>query len=564
MKFINSKTNYLLSVILSFRREFFAVGVCGLIVNLLMIAPSIYMLQIFDRVMINRNEMSLIFLTGIILFLYIMMYFAEKIRSQYLIFISAAVDKKLNAEIFKVSFDAHTKNSEKIPSEIFNDFTNIKQFLTGPGILIFFDLLWVPLFIWAISLIHHSLAYLAVIFSVIQLLLSYIGYIRTHSLRKKLEEEEKKNRQLLNAKLRNFEAVTAMGMLENLKNIWLKKYFRLQENWNLMGSKNASQQAYIKFSRYLMQSLTLAAGAYLVIDNQMSPASIIAANFLVSRALYPIDQLVSSLNAFFSAKLSYGRLNQLLINASDVSQVTQLKGNEFHVNESVELKHLFALSSADGDAILSDLNLTFKAGQMIAIRGSTGSGKSTLAKCLVGVWPFIEGDILFDNRSSQQFNAEAIGSQIGYMPQDVELLDGTIAENISRFYKLNPEKVIEAAKLAGIHEMILKFKNGYDTLVGSGGAYLSGGQKQRLGLARAVYGEPSFIVLDEPNSHLDDLGERALFMAIQQLKQMKKTVFFITHRQGILPIADSTLVLKNGHVVSHHLNEQVNEQKKLN
>ena len=205
-----------------------------------------------------------------------------------------------------------------------------------------------------------------------------------------------------------------------------------------------------------MQSLTLAAGAYLVIDNQISPASIIAANFLVSRALYPIDQLVSSLNAFFSAKLSYGRINPLLTNASNVSEAEQLKNVEFHVNESVEVKHLSAFTSAGGDAILSDLNILFKAGEMTAILGSTGSGKSTLAKCLVGVWPFIEGEILFDNRSSHEFKPEAIGSQVGYMPQDVELLDGTIAENISRFYKLNPEKVIEAAKLAGIHEMILK------------------------------------------------------------------------------------------------------------
>lgn len=553
---MSPKTDYLLTVIMRFRKEFFAVGLCSLIVNLLMITPSIYMLQLFDRVMINLNEMSLIFLTAIILFLYIMMYFAEKIRSQYLIFISAALDKQLNASIFKLSFDAHIKNSEKIPSEIFNDFTNVKQFLTGPGILIFFDLIWVPLLIWAVSLIHHSLAYLAIVFSAIQILLSYIGYIKTHSLRKKLEEDEKKNRQTLTAKLKNFEAVAAMGMLQNLKNLWLNKYFHLQENWDLMGSKNASQQAYIKFSRYLMQSLTLAAGAYLVIDNEISPASIIAANFLVSRALYPIDQLVSSLNAFFSAKLAYDRLNQLFSDAPNVASFEKGKNIEFHIKKSIQLKHLSAYASDEGDAILSDLNLTFQAGCMIAIRGSTGSGKSTLAKCLVGVWPFTEGEILFDHRSMDEFKSEVMGSQIGYMPQDIELLDGTIAENISRFYKLNSEKVIEAAKLAGIHEMILKFKNGYDTLVGSGGLYLSGGQKQRLGLARALYGDPSMIVLDEPNSNLDDIGERALFAAIQQLKNMKKTVFLITHRQGILPLADFTLTLQNGQVASFGLNEQ--------
>ena len=308
-----------------------------------------------------------------------------------------------------------------------------------------------------------------------------------------------------------------------------------------------------KFLRYGMQSLTLGVAAILVIHGEVSVGAMVAANVLMSRALQPLDQLVGAWGLFVQTRLATRQLNHLLIEFPQ-------KTNSLHVAKplgEVRLSKLTAMAASKTDPILTNLDATFQAGQITAIIGPSGSGKSTLARCIVGAWPKTEGQVLLDGMPIEKWNPENLGRSIGYLPQDIELLDGTIAENISRFDRLNSEKIVEAAKRVGIHEMILRLPMGYDTSIGSISGLLSGGQRQRLGLARALYGSPQIIVLDEPNANLDEQGEQALLQAIQALKLEQKTVFFIAHRGSLLGVADDVLTMDSGRIVSYVHRDQV-------
>jgi ATP-binding cassette subfamily C exporter for protease/lipase len=305
--------------------------------------------------------------------------------------------------------------------------------------------------------------------------------------------------------------------------------------------------------RYSMQSLTLGAAALLVIDDQISAGAMIAANVMMARALQPLDLIVGSWRGFVAAKDSFKKLEQLL---QDYPERDALLQQDELLGEIV-LKQLSAQSPDKKFDILKSISAQFKPGEVTCVIGASGSGKSTLARCLVGIWPDLKGDVLLDKVSLQRWDRQQLGPHIGYLPQDVELFDGSIAENIARFYEIDSEQVIVAAKKAGIHDMILRFPKGYDTQIGEAGGFLSGGQRQRLALARAMYGNPQIMVLDEPNANLDDIGEKALAMAIQTMKQEGKTVVLITHRMNILSIADQLMVLKEGKIMHFGARDEV-------
>jgi ATP-binding cassette subfamily C exporter for protease/lipase len=404
-------------------------------------------------------------------------------------------------------------------------------------------------------MLHPLLGVLSIVFAIIQLLMAYIGYRMTFSSAEIAAKSELKSKIYLSSKLKNAESVEAMGMLANLRARWMMHHVNYQAKLNISTNKQQQQQALTKFVRYCMQSLTLGAAAMLVIEGELSTGAMIAANVLTARALQPLDLIVGSWRGFVQAKAAYLKLDQLL-------RAYPERDADVHYpipRGDIALKDLVATTPLRPTPILDHLNAEFKAGQVTVIIGPSGSGKSTLARCLLGIWPNKEGLVLLDKTPIENWHREQLGPNIGYLPQDVELFEGTLAENIGRFNETDSDKVIEAARRAGIHDMILRFPMGYDTQAGEAGGMLSGGQRQRLGLARAMYGSPTLIVLDEPNANLDDLGERALVQAIQELKAQNKTVFLITHRLNILSIADYLLVLKEGKIAHYGLRDDVLE-----
>ena len=558
MKLSHLNRSELTQVIFSFRREFLWVGIFSMIANVLMLSPTLYMLQIYDRVLASQSELTLLFLTLIIILLFCLMAFAEWIRSRLLVRAGVRLDQALNTRIFNASFEAYLGQNQYGSSEAFSHLTNVRQFLTGNGVIALFDAPWTPIYILIIFMLHPLLGVLSIVFAIIQLLMAYIGYRMTFSSAEIATKSELKSKIYLSSKLKNAESVEAMGMLGNLRARWMKHHVNYQANLNISTNKQQQQQALTKFVRYCMQSLTLGAAAMLVIEGELSTGAMIAANVLTARALQPLDLIVGSWRGFVQAKAAYLKLDQLL-------KAYPERDADVHYpipRGDIALKDLVATTPLRPTPILDHLNAEFKAGQLTVIIGPSGSGKSTLARCLLGIWPNKEGLVLLDKTPIENWYREQLGPNIGYLPQDVELFEGTLAENIGRFNETDSDKVIEAAKRAGIHDMILRFPMGYDTQAGEAGGMLSGGQRQRLGLARAMYGSPTLIVLDEPNANLDDLGERALVQAIQELKAQNKTVFLLTHRLNILSIADYLLVLKEGEIAHYGLRDDVLEALK--
>ena len=303
-------------------------------------------------------------------------------------------------------------------------------------------------------------------------------------------------------------------------------------------------QAVGKFMQYSQQSLILALGAWLAIRGEISLGAMIASNALMSNALRPISSLVGTWKQFVEARQAYSRLDKVISDYPDGGRYHSAE----HVTGQIELRQLVALAPGSDTQILKGLNLEFRPGEVVGIVGPSGAGKSTLARCLIGVWPSTRGQMLLDGVDISKWDRDRLGPHIGYLPQDIELLEGTVAENICRFGEIDSDTVIEAAKRAGIHEMVQHLPQGYDTSLGQAGGLLSGGQRQRLALARALYGMPDLVVLDEPNANLDDVGEVALMKAIVELKQAGKTVFMVLHQRNLLALADRVLVLNNGTV----------------
>ena len=537
----------LAQAILKFRHEFFWVAIFSMVANLLTLAPTIYMLQIYDRIMVSKSELTLLFLTLIVVVFFGMTAYAELLRTRILVRASVKFDQALNARIFDSSFRDYLGQTQRDPAEAFSLLTKMRQFITGNGVTAMLDAPWAPIYIAIIFMLSPLLGYLAILFASIQLLVAYVGHRVTHTSMEDALKAEDKNKTHLYHKLRNAETVEAMGMLVNLRTHWLALHRAHQTKSAYTLNKQYRQQSITKFVRYCMQSLTLGAAALLVIKGEITAGSMIAANVLMARALQPLDLIVGSWGGFIQTKLTFKKLETLLRNNPvEVAEVLHDTPRG-----EVSLHNLTATAPDRTTPILDQLSIDFKAGQVTVIIGPSGSGKSTLARCLVGVWPHTEGRVSLDMELLSGWDQEQLGPHIGYLPQDVELLDGTIAENIGRFEEMNSEKIIEAATRVGMHEMILRFPLGYNTQVGEAGGLLSGGQRRRIGLARAMYGNPTLIVLDEPNANLDDLGERALLESVRELKAQGRAVFLISHRRNVLSAADFLLVLKEGKIAHY-------------
>lgn len=526
----------------TFRREFAWVGIFSLFANLLMLSPTLYMLQVFDRVMLSQNEFTLIGLTLVIALFFAMMAFAEWVRSRLLVRAGVRFDEFLNSRVFKASFDANLNQAAHNPVQSFSDLINLRQFLTGNGIFAIFDTPWTPIYIIVLFMMHPWLGVVAIIFTGFFGVLAWYSHRLTAMGNERAVQAQVKANTYLNGKLRHVETVEALGMLANLRRHWLV----LHGEQNVLAYEaqhlQHQVQAFVKFVQYTQQSLVLALGALLAIRGEISAGAMVASNALVGNALRPISVLVSTWKQFADAQNSYVRLEKLLEahperEASHAADV---------VKGQITLKDLMATAPSRKEPILRGLSVQFNAGEVVAIVGPSGAGKSTLARCIIGIWPNSTGKVLLDGQDISSWSRDELGPNLGYLPQDIELFEGTIAENIGRFGDINPEWVIEAAQRTGIHEMVLRFPKGYDTPMGEAGGMLSGGQRQRVGLARAIYGNPSMVVLDEPNANLDDVGEAALIKTVKDLRAQGCTVFMVVHQRNILSVADRVLVLNDG------------------
>jgi ATP-binding cassette, subfamily C, bacterial exporter for protease/lipase len=530
----------------AFRREFLLVALFSLVANLMMLVPTLYMLQVYDRVMLSQSQLTLLAVSMIALFMLGVLATSEWMRSRVLVHAGVRFDQHLSTRVFNASFESYLSQSATGPARAFQDLLQIRQFITGPGIFGFLDAPWTPIYLAVVFMLHPVLGWFAVAFAILQGLVLWWSHRSSAAQAEDAQQAQSDVQVFLQNKLRNAEVIESMGMIEGLRRRWRHgqdAYIRTSADSQSAANK---AQAFSKFMRYSQQSLTLGVGALLVIDGQLSPGAMVAANLLSSRALAPIDQLVGVWRSFVTMKSAFLRLEKLLEEFPDRDpNLTRMppKGG-------VTLLNVTATARGRAQPILSDISFDVPAGQIVAVLGPSGSGKSTLARVLVGIWPFVEGQVLLDGLPISGWNRIELGSHLGYLPQDIELLDGTIADNIARFSQVDSKKVIAAAQLAGLHDMILRFPKGYDTPIGEAGRLLSGGQRQRIGLARAVYGEPPFIVLDEPNANLDDVGEHALARALQQLKDKGITVFMITHRSAALGVSDRVILLKEGRIVA--------------
>ncbi|WP_088285370.1 type I secretion system permease/ATPase [Ideonella sp. A 288] len=531
-------------VLWTFRREFAWVCVFSMFVNLLQLTPTLYMLQVFDRVMLSGNTLTLLALTGLMVFFYLVQGFAEWVRSRLLVRSGGRFDEALNRPVFSATYLAQLSATRRNSQQPLTDLNFLRTFLTGNGVFAVVDTPWTVVYIAALFLMHPWLGWASIVFSVVQGAMALGAHRYTSRRLKATQELALESGQYLQAKLRNAETVEAMGMQGNLRYQWLALHDKQMASHAQAQEATRRIQALAKWVQYTQQGMMLALGALLAIDGKISAGAMVASNALMGNALRPIGIIVQIWSQFVEARQAFGRLDTLL--QSQPAPDAALRSGTVH--GQVSLRGLVATAPGRASPILQGLDADFKAGEVVAIMGPSGAGKSTLARCLLGIWPDTEGQVLIDGHPVQSWSREALGPYLGYLPQDIELFDGTIAENIARFSAADPEQIIEAATRTGIHDMILRLPKGYDTPIGEAGSLLSGGQRQRIGLARAIVGAPTIVVLDEPNANLDDAGEAALARTVRELKTRGATVFMIVHQQHLIAVADRLLVLDAGRI----------------
>ena len=510
----------------------------------MMLVPSLYMLQVYDRVLASGNQTTLLMLTLMVVGAFILMHGLELIRSFLMIRVGAQLDLKLNQRVYTASFEQNLKRAGGNAGQALNDLTTVRQFITGNGLFAFFDAPWFPVYLAVIFMFDWVLGAFAVAGTAVLIALAWANEVVSRKPLGEANALSVSSGNLATNNLRNAEVIEAMGMLPNLMTRWHRMHRRFLKLQGEASEKSGMVSALSKFARITLQSLILGLGALLALEGRITPGMMIVGSILMGRALAPVDQLINIWKGWSATQSAYRRLAELLTN-----NPPRVRGMALpRPNGQLALESVTAMPPGSALPALRNVNLQLPAGEVLGVIGPSGSGKSTLARLLVGVWPATAGKVRLDGSDVYQWNKDELGPHLGYLPQDIELFAGTVSENIARFGMVDADKVITAAKLAGVHDMILHFPQGYDTVLGDGGAGLSGGQKQRIGLARALYDDPSLIVLDEPNSNLDDSGEQALLAAIQQLRQRGRTIVVVSHRTSILQVTTRLLLLRQGTV----------------
>jgi ATP-binding cassette subfamily C protein EexD len=541
----NKTTKYpeLSAALKDVKSYFILAGVFSASINILMLVPVIYMLQVYDRVMSSGSLSTLAMLTLLMAALLIAMGGFEWVRSRILISASNRLEKNLRNRVSQAAFkNALLSGGRGGGAQSLSDLSSLRQFLTGNGLFAFFDAPWFPIYVAVMFMFHTWFGVAAIIAGVIMVALAYTNEIMTSERLQDANSLAAKVSSQLGGSLRNAEVIAAMGMADDIRS---RQEFSSDQVLVLQteaSSKSAIVANVSKSFRLITQSLLLGMGALLALQGQISPGMVIAGSLLLGRALAPIDMLVGTWKGFSIARAQYARLGELLNAIPAEKETMSLPAPEGNLSA----EQVVVVPPGSQINAVRGVSLQLDAGEVLGIVGPSASGKSSLARALLGIWPARSGKVRLDGADIAAWDRAELGPHVGYLPQDIELFDGSISENISRFGELSAEKVVAAAKISGVHEMVLQLPQGYDTVIGGAGGVLSGGQRQRIGLARAVYGSPKVMVLDEPNSNLDDKGEKELVEAINRIKQMNCTVIVITHRTMVLQCVDKILVMKAG------------------
>jgi ATP-binding cassette, subfamily C, type I secretion system permease/ATPase len=548
-----AKTNLLSDAFRATRSGFLTAVIFSFFINILAFVGPIYMLQIYDRVITSRNMTTLVVITLIAAYLLIVYALLEKIRSAILVRLGILFAAKARAPLFNAVLRGTIIQPGVGHTQALRDLETIREFLTGAGLISFCDTPWVPIFVSGCFILHTWYGYIAAGGAALIFGLAIANELLTRAQLKDASLNSVVASAYASATFRNAEVLHAMGMLRGLRERWLKKQHEGLHLQAVASDRAGNLIAASKFTRAFLQISILGVGAYLSIAQESTPGAMIAASIIMGRALAPVEIAVANWKGFIGARAAYDRIRTLLALIPEETKKMGLPAP----SGDISVENVIAGAPGAENAILHGISFALRSSEVLGVVGPSAAGKSSLARVLVGVWPAAVGKVRIDGADLSHWNTEQLGRHIGYLPQDVELFSGSIAENISRFEELDDEKVIAAAKMADVHDMIQMMPAGYNTQIGDGGYTLSGGQRQRIGLARALYGTPAFIVLDEPNANLDAEGEAALLSAVQQLRQEGSTLVLITHKTNILAIVDKILVIVQGQIQGFGMRDEI-------
>ncbi len=526
------------------RRAFWSVALFSAMVNVLMLAGPLYMLQVYDRVLTARSVPTLIALTVFLFFAYGFQAALDIIRSRIVVRAARLLDRRLettvHGAVLHLAIYSHNKAEAQQPVR---DLDQIRGFLTGPGPLAVVDMPWMPVFLALCFLIHPWLGFVALGGGLLLVAITMLNERASRAPTRAANNDGALRQAMVEADRRNSESIKAMGMGPTLAKRWVKineRYIRSQGNASDIVSNYGSVS---KVVRLMAQSAILGLGAYLVIRQELTAGSMIAASIMMGRALAPVEIAIANWRSFLSARLSITRLSTILGRMPPSSVSTQLPPPV----HSLDVDHVVVAPPASQHVIVRDVHFKLTAGDVLGIVGPNGAGKTSLICTLVGIWRPARGEVRIDGAPFDQFTPDYIGRHLGFASQTSELFEGTIAENIARMEAApDSEKVLNAARLAGVHDMILHQPNGYDTRIGEGGQVLSAGQRERIAIARAVYGDPFIVVFDEPNGTLDNDGEVALQRTVRELKARGAIAIIVAHRPSALANCDKVLYVANG------------------
>ena len=539
---LDARGGELQRVIFACRGYFLTAAVFSLAINLLYLAGPLYMLQVYDRVVSSGSEVTLVMLSVALMMAFVALAALDSVRARVLTRASIRLDRLLAGRIVTATVEFFTGSIAR--SQPLRDFDTFRQFVTGAGIHAIFDLPWAPIYILVIFLLHPILGLFALSSALLLVTMALVNELLVKGPLTEANEAATRNYSFTEMGLRNAEVVQAMGMVGGLLRRWGRDRFRVLDRQVAASDRAAAMQSLIKFLRLSMQSIILGLGAYLVIERMATTGAMFAASILLGRALQPVEQIVAAWRSLVSARAAYLRVKALLIATPPHDRALALPRPEGQLS----VEHVSYAAPGNSRLLLRGINFRLDAGESLGIIGPSGAGKSTLARHLVGVLRPSSGTVRLDGADVSLWPRESLGQHLGYLPQDVELFADTVAANISRFRVDADAEIVQAAQLAGVHEMILHLPNGYDTQVGEGGAVLSGGYRQRIALARAVFGSPSLVILDEPSSNLDAEGDQALTECVVQLTKQGTTVLIISHRPTTLATVDKVLILRDGAV----------------
>ncbi|MFP4237463.1 MAG: type I secretion system permease/ATPase [Desulfonatronovibrio sp.] len=522
---------------------FLFAGLFSLFINLLYLTFPIYMLAIYDRVLSSHSTATLVSLTVAALMAMVVFGLLELLRSRLLVRASVVMDETIGHRILReMTIDEASINKTGF-KEGLKDLGTLRGYFTGNAVFSLFDLPWTPIYLLVIYFMHPMLGLFALAGAVIILILGITQEILTRQKLGIAETISAKAGNFVATSLRNSETIMAMGMNKGMINTWKNMHDEAMSLETDAGFRQNALQSAGRAFRMAMQVMIFGLGAYYVLQNEATGGIIIAASILMGRALAPVDQAMSTWQQTIKARSAYKRLDRIFEKAAS----RQAQSMDLPAPKGlIEVEG--ATLGIDSRPVLSGITFTLNPGETMGLIGPSGAGKSTLCRLILGIWPSMGGKVRLDGVDVYSWDQEDLGPNIGYLAQEVELFEGSISENIARMGEVEPEKVIAAARMAGAHELILRLPLGYDTQAGEMGRSLSGGQRQRVGLARALYGNPRLVILDEPNSNLDDAGEKALMQCLQTLKKNQVTTIIVTHKPGILAGADKILVLKEGRV----------------